>query len=80
MRTSACSSCGAPVVWVAMATGRSAPLNADPVPNGNVELDPAGGARVLGKVDAEARRLAGVELYLSHFATCPNAARHRRGK
>ena len=73
-----CKSCGAPVVWAVTPRGKRTPLDAVTSPDGNVELLPDGSVRVLGPLDAEAARLAGAELYLSHFATCPAAAAHRR--
>jgi DNA repair protein RadD len=70
-----CRSCGARILWcVAVATGRPIPVDPDPSPRGNIAV--TGG---------EARVLKGEEfgshhgpLHTSHFATCPEAARHRR--
>lgn len=72
-----------------MASGKRAPLNRDPDPaRGTVlicdeddarNLDTLPGRAVaLGKIDAIVEREAGTDLYLSHFATCPAAARRRR--
>ena len=78
-----CRSCGADIVWITMASGKKMPCDAgmvsfkyaDPgdkeaqiyvTPEGKIArgyIDPAGG---------------GVG-YISHFATCPNANKHRRG-
>lgn len=85
---SVCRSCGAPVVWVeteATATkpGRRMPLDADPerptkalrVDDGNVIFTgqrSGSGAwlvRYVGK---------GPGRFRSHFASCPQAAQHRR--
>ena len=73
---SVCRSCGASILWAATASGRSTPLDAGPHPEGNLYLD-GDVARV-----AVAARAApeGAPLYRSHFATCPQAARHRRPK
>jgi hypothetical protein len=61
-------------MWAITAAGRRIPLDPDPVPDGNVELV-AGRAIVLGR---GVSRPAGAVLYVSHFATCPNAGKHRR--
>lgn len=73
----ACRSCGAPIRWARTANGKAMPLDPDPSPNGNLALD---GETVIvcGKTAAEQRRANGEALYLSHFATCPQAASHRR--
>lgn len=74
----ACQSCGAPVRFVpSQATGRTMILDRDPVDHGNVTLE----GNLLGEqvavvhpgpapVDPDRR-------YLSHHATCPDAARWR---
>jgi hypothetical protein len=57
------------------------PVNADPVPNGNVRLsesvDERGRKTVLAYVLGAKDAREGV-LYISHHATCPQAAQHRR--
>lgn len=77
---SACRSCGASVVWRRTPADKSIPL--DPTPSallGNVVLKGEGGARVLAQSEIPAARKRGDDLYVSHFVTCPNAKRHRRG-
>lgn len=77
--TARCSSCGHPIRWATMASGKANPLDALPVADGNVaaHLDTNGvlRARVL-KAGEEpgAHERRGV----SHFTTCPRAADHRR--
>ncbi len=67
METSKCRSCGAPIVWVVMRpSGKKMPLDAKPVTRIVLNLDDDRG---------EVR-----DTYLSHFATCPNAAQHRKPK
>lgn len=81
---STCRSCGAPVVWAVTTTGKRMPVDADPVDGGNVLLSPAVSsgqaptATVVGK--AVQPNLFGDDSprYVSHFSTCPNAARHRQ--
>lgn len=70
-----CQACGQPIVWALGRTGRRMPLNATPDPAGNVELH-ADGRAVVHKTAP----LTGVDLYTSHFATCPNAAEFRRAR
>jgi hypothetical protein len=64
LQRGSCSSCGAPVLWVVMTSGARMPLN--PTPQRLITL-----ATVdhVGHVQ---------DCYTSHFATCPNAAEHRR--
>lgn len=69
-----CSSCGAPIIWCKFATsGKPAPIDAEPVPDGNLVMMPG------AKVEA-ARAGADGPLYKSHFATCPNAKAHRKSR
>lgn len=79
---SACRSCGAAVLWVKVVPGSVAPLNLEPSPAGNIRMlgtrDAV--ARVLPKQELIDARAAGELLYTSHFATCPNAKRHRKAK
>jgi hypothetical protein len=74
-----CKSCGSPMIWTKTGTGKSIQLDPDPVPNGNIVLHADGTAMYITKammnaLDPEAKR------YVSHFATCPNAAQHRKEK
>jgi hypothetical protein len=91
--TATCSSCGAPVHWCRTTSGKAIPLDAAPDPEGNlVAVDRAGVAldptRALAAVSTSqatvvvARRaLRSIDPRLphwrTHFATCPNAERHR---
>jgi hypothetical protein len=66
-----CSSCGAEIEWVKTEYGKNQPLDPEPSLLGNVEVrdDVAYYVR-----DAERE---GRMLRISHFASCPNAKRHR---
>ncbi|WP_336792995.1 hypothetical protein [Gordonia malaquae] len=80
-----CRSCRSEVIWGTDANTRSLTLiDADPSPNGNVSLyvDDKGGAHfvVLNPLKAAAMRAAKQSLYLSHFASCPQAANWRKGR
>jgi hypothetical protein len=72
---SACRSCGAEVFWAVTASGKRMPVDADVTADGNVSIGPDGLAYVVpaGHVASPA-----YPRYTSHFATCPNAAHHRR--
>lgn len=68
-----CKSCQAPIRWELTVTGRNIPLDAEPVLNGNLIFDENG--RIV-TVEPRASKLA----YISHFATCPQAAKHRKAR
>jgi len=71
-----CRSCHAPVRHVVMATsGKTMPIDVEPVSDGNVVVDEAGAARVLGKDEAHDG-----PRFKSHFASCPQAGAWRRKK
>ncbi len=80
MNEGICKSCGEKMLWVKMAaTGRSNPLDVKPVENGNIQLNLNGQGVILSKeVIAKMREKGTALLYLSHFATCPGAASHRK--
>ncbi len=77
-----CNSCGSPVQWATTDTGKQMPVDVAPADTGNVRVyrDDWGKVRshTLKQDELQAARDAGEPLYLSHFATCPNAKRHRR--
>lgn len=76
-----CRSCGAPILWAKgdSNAGKANPIDPEPVENGNIALTfPQHAyeelrARYLRKGDVRTP-----PLYVSHFATCPNAKGHRR--
>lgn len=59
-----CKTCGAAILWVVLASGKRHPLNAEP----EVRYVEYEGGWALSKT------------YLTHFATCPDAAHHRLGR
>lgn len=77
--SAACKSCSGAIEWAILPTGKLMPLDAQPVADGNIAArrDDRGDlvARVLkvGEQPADGERRG-----TSHFATCPNAAAHRR--
>ncbi len=82
MNAQKCRSCGASILWVEMATTkRRMPVDAAPDrENGNVEVTPKGFANVITDETVLAEARAKGLLHVSHFATCPNAKQHRKGK
>lgn len=78
---SACRSCHAAVLWVRMENG-AAMVNATPSPDGTVEVFPVDGQPRRGRVRTgsifDEPPAEGATLHVSHFATCPNASKHRR--
>ena len=76
-----CSACGAVIYWLRNArTGKRAPFDDEPSKNGNTRVLSDGSVEVLaGYTLAEARSYE-ERLYVSHFATCPDAAKFRARK
>jgi hypothetical protein len=67
-----CSSCGRQIRFVLTAKNRKPiPIDAQPVAGGNLDID-EDGLVVYVKPEPEVVR------FVSHFATCPNAASHRK--
>jgi hypothetical protein len=73
-----CSSCGAPLRWGRTRSGRALPVDAEPAADGNCRISRSGAAEVLGPLEVALAVAEGETLYRPHFATCPNAAEHRR--
>jgi hypothetical protein len=70
-----CRSCRAKIIWAKTVNNQSIPLDAEPVEDGNMDLQ-HGVATVVKKEE----RLPGTLLYKSHFATCPDAQKYRSKK
>lgn len=63
-----CRSCGAPLIWGVTENDKRMPVDAKP--EKRVVFEKRGnGLPPLARV---------VDTYVSHFATCPNAAQHRK--
>ncbi len=83
-----CRSCKQRIIWAEGPTGKAMPVDSEPSDQGNVQLyrRPNGEiyAKVLGPEAAQnVRNAAEVlkaahTLRTSHFATCPQAAQHRK--
>lgn len=69
-----CRSCGAGIRWARTLAGKSIPLDPSPVDDGNlVVVDGV----AMSRANANLRGAGPLPLFKSHFATCPNADRHR---
>lgn len=68
---SRCRSCSAEITWAVTAKGRRIPLDAVPTSNGTLLLRNGKAESAVGAEPDEPR-------YTAHFATCPNAAQHRK--
>lgn len=76
--TEPCSACGGQTYMLRHErTGKFAPIDRDPSPLGNVIVNEDGTYRLKTKDNPAPE---GAPLHTSHFATCPQASRFRRGK
>jgi hypothetical protein len=85
-----CHSCGASIFWAKTESGKAMPVDAKPSPKGTlvlrypehvgdtVVLDDDEPATMINANKAEAPD--GEPRFASHFATCPQAAAHRKPK
>lgn len=68
-----CRSCGKPILWATTINGKPTPLDPDPIADGPLTI-------VDGVVHRTAPDAEDKSGYVSHFATCQNAAEHRKKK
>ena len=73
-----CRSCRAPIEWKKTLSGKSIPLDLEPVPDGNIVLTDGDVAETLGPLELELLDPDRAR-YVSHFATCPDADQWRGG-
>ena len=72
-----CKSCGAAIRWYRTPAGKRMPVDAEPASDGNLVIL----AGVVQPIQADLfRGIPSGPRYISHFATCPNARKHRRKK
>jgi hypothetical protein len=80
---SECSSCGAAIIWAQTEAGRRMPVDAEAVPDGNLQLytEELGGepaepgvqrVRFLTRNQVLVEQAAKRPLWRTHFATCPD--------
>ena len=78
MNTAKCRSCGAEIIWCKTTSGKSMPVDVAPAKGGTIEIVD-GIAEIAGEVKRDQSDAGLVPfLHKSHFATCPDAAKHRR--
>lgn len=78
-----CRDCPAQIIWTrTKANNRAMPVNVEPVHGGNVVLTTGNGdtpwAEVLTRDEVVKRDARGVRSFVSHFTTCPAAAKRRK--
>jgi len=74
-----CRSCKAPIIWVKTEKGLRMPVDPEPVSNGNLLLRQRLYHIPLALYISKANKPSPEEKrYVSHFATCPEAEKHRR--
>ena len=76
-----CKSCGAPIRWIKTVSGKSMPVDAQEVffkAGGKELFVTSSGAVIHGTRDEENPGTNTRIGYISHFATCPNANKHRK--
>lgn len=74
-----CRSCGARITWLRSLSGKSIPVDEDPVEGGNiVVLGPSDSCRVYRNAEAAQSENPDKPRYVSHFATCPQAGEWRK--
>lgn len=76
MSTSTCRGCGAPIRWVRTTHGNLMPLDAEPDPDGNVELIDSFLDGLVAVVHTQPTMFGG-ERWMPHHATCPDADQFR---
>ncbi|HEV2235917.1 MAG TPA: hypothetical protein VGR57_04565 [Ktedonobacterales bacterium] len=75
----ACRSCGACIFWLkSLATGKVAPVDAEPSPNGNITANLEDATYAI--VPANQRAALAGTLRTNHFSSCPQARSWKSGK
>ena len=79
-----CRTCKAHIIWIQTKAGRNMPVNPELIPYKNPEGGSKGKEKLVltdgtvVSVDRATKEEADGAGYISHFATCPGAAKHRR--
>ena len=82
MKAGTCRGCGAPILWIETANGKSMPCDPKQVKYWEKEKAPGKIVTPNGDVrscvfDGDPRNATGIG-YISHFGTCPKAGQFRR--
>lgn len=75
-----CQSCNQKIIWAITTAGKRMPVDVEPNSAGTVALSHRHDGQVGADTLPVARRFGRTDLRTSHFATCPFANRHRRGR
>lgn len=75
--TEPCKTCDRPMIWTVTERDKRMPVDAQPSDTGTVALSTQNGV-VRSRVLPVKLRFGRKDLRTSHFATCPDAAKHRR--
>lgn len=75
MKIDQCRSCDAPIIGALTVNGKWMPVDVEPRADGNLSLTEA--EPIPQVVVIKAGQDVDGPRYVSHFVTCPNAARHR---
>lgn len=73
-----CESCASRIIWAVTDKGVAIPVDPSPAVDGNIVLERREFAAPRAHMAKKADRVGRTDLYVSHFATCPNADRHRK--
>ena len=77
-----CRSCGAPIIWVRMKSGKSMPCDPEPIyyrPGGSVKLVSSGG-EVVSCTPVDNPAESDLWGYMPHWSTCNNPNKFRKGR
>lgn len=82
MKRSKCRGCGAEIIWIRTASGKSMPCDPVPVAYWKKEKAPGKVTTPNGEViscvfDGDMDKATGIG-YISHFSTCPKASSFKR--
>lgn len=75
-RVTPCPACDDPIIWAVTEAGNKTPVDAEPGGHGTIAL--SGHVPPVARVVSRTGREPGTKLYVSHFATCRAAAKHRK--
>lgn len=80
MKSALCSTCKAEIIWTLTVNWKRNPVDAVPVPTGNMILVEQPDGKVLARVLSPDELAKHAERYQSHFASCRQAAEHRKSR
>lgn len=77
-----CKSCGAVIRWITMPSGKSMPVDYEPVtywekPKAKGKIVTPNGMIISCEFSGDLQKATGVG-FIPHWATCPKAAEHKR--